>query len=656
MADNNVYWATLEDKDFGEHVKGLVENQFSINNTDGFVRRVFKLVRAYYGETANSTSSTILRGGEQGELSLVYINQVRNLGQHLLSIIAGQKLAFEATPVNNDSTAVEAAEVTTGLLRNAVKDLRLDRIMRLAAEYALVTTEGYVRVDWDDFTGEEIGVDPEFGVPIRAGDCRAQAFSFFDVVRDESLRSWDSNKWIIVREYVNKWDLAAQFPDLQDDILEAVDPPSREWWFPFLTEVRFPSDNCDLVPLFTFYHERTPAVPDGRESKFLRTGKVLTSGPLSYARVPVYRIAPGDIIGCPRGYSPLLDVLGPSEAYNSLVSAALSNQLALAVQSVLLPRTSNVRASSIGPLNGVYYDPGPNGEKPEALQLTKTPQEVFQMFQYLSSAMETLAGVSPITRGQIPNRLSGQAMALLDSKTLEFAATLAESYQNLCNQVGKGVKEVYQSRVTSPRLARLVGNDNRHMLRSFIGSQLAQADLVNITTGNPFLATGAAQFELARFFVEQGMVRQPEMFFDVVNTGTTKSILSGPKAQMNLIRSENEALSRGEEVPVLATDHHILHIQEHAQVLASPEARSNPGLVSVTLPHLMEHITQLRTLPPDLLQALGQLPSMFNQQALAAQRGAADPGAPGIQEGGEAGGEESQDPTLPEPAQPPQEG
>ena len=74
------------------------------------------------------------------------------------------------------------------------------------------------------------------------------------------------------------------------------------------------------------------------------------------------------------------------------------------------------------------------------------------------------------------------------------------------------------------------------------------------------------------------------------------------------IRQENEIMSQAEEVVALITDNHKQHINEHKAVLSSPESRKNPEVIKVTLAHIMEHIAQLKTADPILLQILGQEP------------------------------------------------
>ena len=102
-----------------------------------------------------------------------------------------------------------------------------------------------------------------------------------------------------------------------------------------------------------------------------------------------------------------------------------------------------------------------------------------------------------------------------------------------------------------------------------------------------------------------GFVKNSDMYFAVLQNGRLDSIMDPVQRQLMLIAQENEQMSDGIDPPVLVTDNHPMHIQEHKQLLDSPEARNNPDLVVVVLGHIQKHIDQLRTGDKDLFAILG---------------------------------------------------
>lgn len=162
---------------------------------------------------------------------------------------------------------------------------------------------------------------------------------------------------------------------------------------------------------------------------------VLIDTPMPYRKLPVYRISAGDIMGTPYGYSDLFDVLPLQDAINSLYSTILTNQNAFGVQNVLVPRGSDVNEENLGgALNILSYNA--QFGKPEALNLTQTPAEIFNFVEKLERTAETLSGVNSVARGNPESSLkSGNALALVQSMALQYMSGLQQSYVKMVEDV-----------------------------------------------------------------------------------------------------------------------------------------------------------------------------------------------------------------------------
>jgi len=91
-----------------------------------------------------------------------------------------------------------------------------------------------------------------------------------------------------------------------------------------------------------------------------------------------------------------------------------------------------------------------------------------------------------------------------------------------------------------------------------------------------------------------GLIKTPEDYFSVVETGQLDTMMEGETAEVLQVQSENEELQEGTDIPVIVTDNHLMHIKEHKAVLASPEARRNPEILQATLNHINQHIEFLQ--------------------------------------------------------------
>ena len=248
----------------------------------------------------------------------------------------------------------------------------------------------------------------------------------------------DNPNWRIVRKFLNKYDLAAKYPELSEKIISAPSKYDAEksMMFEFTNPYK---ENSDLVAVYEFYHRRSDSLPSGRLVSFIDDEVVLYDGPLPYKNVPIYRIAPGNFIGTVYGYSPAFDLLGLQEAVDALYSVIVTNQTTFGVQNILIPSGHNIAVSQLaGGMNVIEYDSQLG--KPEALNLTATPPEIFNFIDKIERTMETISGVNQVARGDpAANLRSGNALALIQSMAIQFNSGLQNSYARLIENIGTGI-------------------------------------------------------------------------------------------------------------------------------------------------------------------------------------------------------------------------
>lgn len=589
--------------------------------TTNYIERCKRSWRAFNGAYFNKyqDSHQVLFSGEQGELTQLAVNHYRNIGIHLLNMTTANRPSMEAIATNSDSKSLSQAILANGLLDYYMQEKRLEEYLRIAVEYAIVLGEGYIRVEWDETGGQEYGFNEETQTIIHEGDLKFTIHSPFDVVRDSSREDQDHD-WLLVRTYKNRFDLAAKYPEFRSQIMAAA-PKEEAVTLLYNSLAR---DETDLICIYEFYHKRSEALPDGRYMIFVGPDSVLYDGALPYRVMPIFRMAPSNIIGTPYGYTPMFDLLPIQEAVNSLYSTILTNQNAFGVQNIMIPKGADLTANGLtGGLNLIEYDSGLG--KPESLNLTHTPKEVFDFLQMLEHVMETISGVNSVTRGNPEASLkSGAALALVQAQAVQYASGLQQSYVRLVEDVGTAIIKILQDYATVPRVAAIIGKSNSGLMKEFTGEDLESINRIKVRIANPLAKTTAGRMEIANNLIQMGLIKNTTQYFTVLNTGNLDSMIEGDQAELLLIRAENEEMAEGNQVAVLAIDMHLQHIQEHRAVLANPELRRNPELIQLVLGHINEHIQQLKTVDPSLLQLLGQQPLPPDQ----GPQGAPPPGPP----------------------------
>ena len=635
------YWAVKPTGEIGEELKKRVDEYYTELQTSGYYNLIRKSYRAYYGITADFSSMFDVKGlraeGMQGELTKIMVNHYRNLITHLLVMTTAQRPAMEARATNSDYKSLSQAVLATGILDYYFREKKLEKYLKTACEYALVFGEGFVSARWDASIGEQYGVDPDTGAIRYEGDLVFKNHSPLDVIR-ERYKEWANQDWVICRIYKNKYDLIAKYPEFKDKIenLECRDTLFSK----YSSTGRYTSAESDDVAVYEYYHRKSEAVPNGRHVIFLDADIVLFDGPLPYRDIPLYRINPAELIGGPFGYSHTFDLLPLQEAVNLCHSTALSNISTFGVQNIKIPKGADINIEQIsGGMNLIEIDEKLGTIEP--LQLTATAAETYNYMDNLERKMEMLSGVNQVSRGDPQASLkSGAALALVAAQAVQFNSGLQQSYNMLVEDVGTGVINILRDYAKVPRVAMIAGKFNRPYMKEFSGDDLSQINRVVVDASSAIIKTTAGKVEMANQLLQAGMVKTPDEYITVVNTGRLDPMIEGHQSEMLNIKAENEKMREGIDPIVVITDDHKLHIMEHKAVLANPESREDPKVVGACTSHIMEHINQLRSADPELLTLLGQQ-SLGQQQ----QPGPA-PGVPGVMTPGP-----SQE--MPEPAEMP---
>lgn len=605
--DRNKYFAALDSDEIASELMKRVEDYQEYLLTSGRLDLWRRSYEYYYKPSIKG--SKLNKAGEQGEYTTMNVNHYRNLLLHLKTMTTQQRPAFEPRATNTDYKSQAQTILASGLLDYYMREKKLERILKIGVEHGLVFGEGFVRAEWDASLGEVYGINPDTQGEIRQGDIKYTNFNPIDVTRDFTKDNSTDHDWYILTTYKNRYTLAAKYPDLAEKIL---DLPSRTDLERDVNLLQSYMEESDDVPVYEFYHRPTAALPDGRVVVCCADDVVLLDGALPYRDLPVYRISPEDQINTCFGYTVGFDLIPVQEAIDSLYSTVITNQSTFGVQNIAIPAGHNLSVTQIaGGLNLIEYDSKLG--KPEPLNLTSTPPEIFNFITQLEQLSETLSGVNSVARGNPEASLkSGSALALVQSMAIQFSIGLQQSYASLLEDLGTATINMLRDFASVPRIAIIAGKSQRSLMEEFTGDDLDLVNRVTVDMGNALSRTTAGKVQLAENLLQNGLIKTPEEYIMVMSTGKLEPAIEGQQAELLNIKAENEELSSGRYVPVMITDEHKIHIQEHKAILASPEARRNPELIANVTKHLQEHLDTLSN--PANAQVLG----ILGQQAIPA--------------------------------------
>ena len=536
------------------------------------------------------TLGSVSRGGVEGELLNLPINEFRNIIDHVVGLTTQDKLAFEPQPVNNDYTTAAQVTLSKGILNDYAKNKGMDATCDKSAENAYLFGEGTTVKLFNENLGDLKFVDTQGQKIYRKGDIQFLDVNPTNLIRDIHIQQFKDNQWFIIRLFVNKYDLAAQYPEKAKDICEKS--ITTDWDNTRITATR--GEKSDLIPLFMAFHKQTSALPFGRQIFYLDSDTWLEDQHLEYREFPVITNMPAPVESINFGYTVAFDLL-PLQQVLDIIDGGLSTNLSnFLVSNILVPEGCNLGvADLIGSMNLLKYNA--QGGKPEALNLVLFPPEGPSFRAFVVQRMETLAGINAQLRGMTDENItSGSQSALQDARAIRFNSRFAKSWAFYCGALATGVLHDLQDHPEDQRTGLVAGKGNRCYMKEFYGSDVNMIDRVSVSLGSAYANTEAGKIEMAKDMVGAGRITDPKEYLEVVETGSLEALTEGPHRELMLIKGENEKLSEGGMCKAAISDDHPTHILEHKNVIADPGLRlaNDPKaetIVKNALTHIAEH-------------------------------------------------------------------
>lgn len=692
----------------------------------------------YYGTDPSNpgemATQRLKRVGPEKEFTRFRVNEWRSFVMQATQTALGTRPAFKATADNSNFDALASIAGADRAINHVMKTSLPEPSRRQWLELALVVGAGYAHLRWDadggDDTTEEVQaigpdgekqfdfkplMDPQTGQPVPdpenggapkivQGDpimTEVPARSGEPVV--DILGPWETYfearakkiTWQVVREEVSKWELAALFPDLADELIAmgGLDEYVAERIFGYDS---FNVDSEDMVVLQHFYLPRSAGAPDGRYLGFV-DDLPLFDGPLpltkSKNRVPVYALCPSPYIGRSFGYSKYWDLIAPNELIDNVQSDWASNVRAFGRLMALVPKGAGIdkEAWAMG-VRALGYTPGVDS-KPSYMDPPKIP-DVTPLLQWSLDRMESMSAQNSVSRGKpAANIESGSYAALLDAKAIEYMSDVQESFDGAVTDLANGALEMVAERSKGEFMAEIAGESERPYYEAFKRTQLKGVRSVRIETIDPFMRTVAGNLE-----IWNAIAKAPPQDRGAIIRGISQGDWSGitdvDKSCDLRIVWENEQLMKGHVPNAWPSDKHDIHVREHLALAErlitslSPEELNDPtspggaalgaifAHVSGDMKQGVEGHVQVwqaidprlamilgMPLPPPMpmsptgdMTAMGMIPGGAGAPAPAAAGG--DPNAPppsgGDPNGAPAAGTMPKMPKPAEPAQPPE--
>jgi hypothetical protein len=621
------YFASRTDpKDVVAHIEQGRANWFMSLNRLGLRDRWRRSYNLYYGKhfsglSGSGASTAILRTGAQGEIAAFALNHYRNLIKHTLALTCSDKPAFDVRAINTNADSLQDAKLANSLLESDWKFKQMGSVMNTSAEKAQVYGKGFVFSYWDTFKGKPYSkkavVDKD-GAPVLdddgkpktslvyEGDLEDQTPNPWDVYSDQGVKDWRLNQWVEVGVSDNRWDLMAKYPELADIIRGLPAVNEIEMMRPFLYDAF--EVETDQVRKYFWIHKRTMALPNGRMIIHCGSDCVLYDGPVPPPMdetLPAFRIVPGEIFDSQEGYSDAFDLQGINEAINVLVSTGFTNLQANGIQKLWVHPNSNISSSTLAKGLAIIR----SQVKPEPLQLTANPQDLYTALQFLVKQAETISGINSVARGDPEHSLkSGVAIAYVQAMAAKYTSAFQASWAKVNEEVATYRIKNYQQYASNPRYFAMAGKRNAGYMGSFTGDKIKRVQTVVVDMGNPLTKTLGGRIEIADTLMEQGKFQTPQDYIEFLETGQFGVMMQDPYDKIAAVEMENQLLMDGHPVQAMAGEAHVYHMQKHLALISNPSVKMNAGYVKNALAHIQEHVQIYKTQDPIFSMLNGEPP------------------------------------------------
>lgn len=628
VTQSKVYWASEEDVNkLSGYLQDKIYDYYNYVQTVGLFDKWLKAYACYYTNLINSASIT--RTGPQGQFLTISVAEARSILQRLLTLTISERPTWEPQTINSDAINQRQTITARGLLDYYMVTKRVEKDIYQAVEYSLIFGAGYVSVNWDGALGEVYAFDQDTGAPTNKGDLKYRSHEPIDVIYDIGLNAYRDRDWLIVREYDNKHNLMAKYPEFADKI-KATDG-MLPYDHHYRVKKMMPWDT-DIIPFYKFYHSRSAALNEGRYVEFLPDGTVMvdtlgTEPGFPYKHIPVYRVTPSDVVGSAFGYAPMYDLLPLQQDFDIVMSSIITTNEAFGVPNILCPLGSNIEFSQMtGGLKFIEYLRTAEGGKPEAMQMPEPPQSLYTSINLIEKKMQDVTNINAVTRGNLPSAdLSGAALALLQSMAIQANSNTQLSYTQLLEDVGTATVQILKEYAEIPRIIAITGKYNRSDSLDFSKDKISGIDRVLVKAGNPLTKTTSGKVTIAQMLLEAKVIKTSDELLQVIETGSLDPMIQGKRRELLGLQSRCEALLDGKKIKVLVTDDHTLCMQEYKALLADDKARDDEEIINNVMDALLQSVKFL-TDPEykNLLMILGQpVNELQPEQATQAQAQAA---------------------------------
>lgn len=590
----------------------------------GFYGVYFDTTMRQYQPAQNNNTSYMNRNKMQ-------VNKILPTVQNRLARLCKNPPKYEVRPNSNDCHDKEAATLSLQVL-NYIMDKEKSTAKRQEL-YMWMQEIGhsYIGVFWDDQAGEPM-IDPDTDELIGyEGDVKLDVIPGLEVFPDPLAKNLEECQWVC-RAKLRKLDyFKTHYPERGNLVQE-----EGAWLLSTQYETRINSmnvrgqgqtgaqtfaKNCAIECIY--YERRSMKYPNGRMI-VAANGILLMDKELPCGEIPLVKF--DDVLVGGKYYSEsIITHMRPlQDQFNKLYSQRTQWVNKLLAGKYLAPKGHGIIQESFDDTSGeiIEYNPGPQGQKPEALQTPMIPNYAYQEEDRIQGSMFDISGINEVSRGQVPSAgIPAIGMQFLMEQDDTRIGIVTENNENGWACVGSLVLKYIVKFYEMPRLIKIAGPRLEYTIKSLVGKDLKGHTDVMVIRGSTLPGSKVLKRQEILNLRTQGLFGNPndpqviQKVMDMLEYGD--SYLAWEEQSVDMIQIENDLeLIEQEVVPDLNEfDNHELHIKRKNIYRKSDKVKKLSDTAQKILIFDIERRVQLLTMSRNpQLAAQAQQIAMQQQQ------------------------------------------
>lgn len=617
VSPDNIYWALKKGSDLASALEDKERAWFESARHRGLLTVWIVSYAAYYGMDPESlnimAAAAIGFDGDEAEFLRIQINEVRSIIRQQNTMALGERPAFQAMTTNSDHRSQARAKISDTAISYLYSRYAGDAKEWAVAELDGVMGSGFGHMRWDPQGGDTVTVDTPMNGPSgptvakvkrKSGAPSLTTGGPWALVK-EVFDMGPSAAWVMIRERDSKWNVAASYPALAEQILQEDTRDEYDFSTLFgLADIDIV--NADTCTVKHFYHPDCAAVPGGRYC-VIYGSLVLWDRPCPVSDgVPVREMCSGRFMETNFPYADSWSLLAIQQALNQLNSDELSNFATFGRQSVAMEKGTEITVDAIATGGkGFFYPAG--GKPPQAVLMTAAPPTIGVAKEYLHKRIETISGLNAVSRGDPASNIrSGEMAALFHSIAIEYQSYRQASLDQYRIGMANMMLDMLRKYGETKFLVEVAGIEDRPYIAEFTSDDFSDITRVTLETVSPLQRTTAGKMEIYKMLAEVPPDERASAY-EMITTGQSSGFLKRDRSTDLRIRRENEDLLTGERrVMVSNGDHPQKHMLGHYAELELLMASDNPDMQAMGRfqGHINEHLQAYFGMDPVFCQIM----------------------------------------------------